>query len=670
MYCHSLCDSDASMSDINLSRRTLLTACGGSIGVLSHIRTGAAQTTGSAVSGPTVYATVGRDYSHAEVKALNAATGEPLWTFSATRGQLTAPVADQEMIYVGSQGADTDVVAMDAITGDRVWDRTDIDRPALPPARGTDQLVVAFQGTPDKEYENRVVQALNKETGATLWRYEALEKWVIPPVVTPERVFIGSLPSNDAEFAAALHALDPATGERLWRTTTFAGNLRPPVIAKTTAFVSAGETLYALDVTTGAPRWELADFSDPVGKPVIDGEYVLVTAGATLTAVERTTGNKAWTFTDAADEIFVPSVTGEVVIAGDGETLYAIDRATGTTQWQLSMPHGAMNTPAVAANTVYVGGEQLLAVDLSTGEVLWSVPAFTTDTEATAWSTPLLRDPTTAQSGVSLTIDRPALPLFVVSAVRSPTGSRVAEGDPTVRATIANHGTARGTTTVAATINSEVRTSQEVSLGPGEETTVTFTPGVATDQGAYLVGVRTLDDRERADWQRLYTDDVTVKIGPNGELGFGQERLAVRPDTTLRFRWESPSHNLVVDTQPAAASLEDMTEIQGVDHTVERTLTVPGKYRFICQPHQAVGGILTVLVVAEAADNHSNATADANTTQTENTTAAESASSNMSAADDSNAATPGFGVGVTAASIAGASYLAGRRALTDEDSEM
>lgn len=630
--------------------------------------TGAAQTTGSAVSGPTVYATVGGDHSHAALKALNAATGEPSWTFSATGGGLTAPVADRETLYVGSRGADTDIIAVDATTGDLVWERTDIDRPPLRPARGADQLVVAFQGTPDEEYENRVVQALNPQTGATTWRYEALEQWVLAPVVTSDRVFVGSLPANDAEFAAALHALDPTTGERLWRTTAFAGSLRPPVIAETTAFVSAGETLSALDVTSGEPRWELADFSAPVGKPVVAGEHVLVSAGATLTAVEMATGTKAWTFTDAAADLFVPSVTDDRVIVGDGETLYALDRATGTTQWQQSMPHGVMNAPAVAANTVYVGGEHLLAVDLSTGEVIWSVPGFTTDTQGIAWSTPLLGDPTTAQPRSPLSIRRPALPLFVVSALRSPTGSRVAEGDPTVRATITNQGTARGSTTVAAAINSEVQTSQEVTLAAGEQTTVTFTPEVAPDGAAYQVGVRTTDDRERAQWQQLYTDDITIEIGPNGELRFEQEQLAVRPDTTLRFQWASPNHNLVVDTQPAAASLTDVTEIQESGHTVERTLTVPGEYRFICQPHQAVGAVLTVLVVAETADNGATTTAEANTTQAGNTTAGES-SATTGAAADSDATIPGFGAGLTAASIAGASYLAGRRVRSDEPTE-
>lgn len=421
---------------------------------------------------------------------------------------------------------------------------------------------------------------------------------------------------------------------------------------------------------TGEPRWELADFSDSVGIPVVAGDAVIVGAGSTLTAVDKTTGTREWTFTDAVGHFHEPAVAGELVIAGDGESLYALEHATGRSLWEQSMPHGTMNAPAVAANTVYVGGDKkLLAVDLSTGAVIWSVPGFMIGSTSTEWSAPLLVDPTTAQSTAPIEVRRPEQPLFVVSDLRSPTGNPVAQGDPTIHATITNQGTAHGTTSVSVAVDSTVQTSREIGLAAGEQTRVTFSPTVETDAAAYTVGVRTTDDRERAEWYQLFTDDVTIEVGSDADIGFSQERLAVRPETTIRFRWVSENHNLVVETQPADASIADMTEIHGSGYSVERTVTVPGEYEFVCQPHRALGAVLTVLVVAETADGQSNATAGTNTTVAENTTAAESASSNTSAADDSDATIPGFGAGLTAASIASASYLARRRVRSDESTE-
>lgn len=646
------------MDRTDFSRRTLLAAIGVSTVGLS--RPISAQATSSSVAGPTVYATVGGTRSQAALWAVNAATGNSYWTFTATSGGLTPPVSDTDFLYLGSRGTDTDVIALDATTGDRVWERTDIDRLALTPDRGTEQLYVSFQGTPDQEYENNAVYALDPQTGATVWTYEELEQWVIQPVATPDRVFVGSPAGQDADIDAALHALDPTTGERLWRTTAFTGSIHQPVVKDDTAYVSAGETLSAIDVTTGETRWEVSEFSNGVSTPAVTDDLVIVGAGSTLAAVDVTTGTIAWTFTDAVGQFYEPSVAGNLVIAADGESVYALNHETGVSQWRQPMPHGPTQAPAVGANTVYVGGGQkLLAVDRSTGEIIWSIPGFTTTAGSTEWSTPILRDPTTEQSTVPLDVSHPPLPLFVVSDLRSPTGNRAAEGDPTVQATITNQGTTRGTTTVSIAINGSVRASQEISLAAEEETTVTFTPSVQTEETSYLVGVRTADDRRRLEWNHLFTDDVTVAIGPNGQLAFDKDQFAVRPDTTVRFQWASANHNLVASSQPADASLEDVTEIQDSGYTAERTLTVPGEYEFVCQPHQAVGAVLTIRVIPETTESQpTTTTSGSNSSQTGRTNSSAPSTETDGGGADSAESVPGFGGGLAAVSITGASYLA------------
>lgn len=101
-------------------------------------------------------------------------------------------------------------------------------------------------------------------------------------------------------------------------------------------------------------------------------------------------------------------------------------------------------------------------------------------------------------------------------------------------------------------------------------------------------------------------DAETVEVGPGGALVFDpgtDEPLTVDPGTTVRFVWDSDTHNIAVEEQPERADWEgtpggpDEVYDEGYEYT--HTFEVPGTYEFYCRPHRSVGMEATIVVEEE-----------------------------------------------------------------------
>ncbi|WP_266076826.1 plastocyanin/azurin family copper-binding protein [Haladaptatus caseinilyticus] len=91
----------------------------------------------------------------------------------------------------------------------------------------------------------------------------------------------------------------------------------------------------------------------------------------------------------------------------------------------------------------------------------------------------------------------------------------------------------------------------------------------------------------------------TVKVGPGGELVFEPAELQISPGTTVKFVWESNTHNVVPESQPDGAGWEGSgSESETFDsgHTYEHTFDTEGSYEYFCAPHKSAGmtGSITV----------------------------------------------------------------------------
>ncbi len=91
----------------------------------------------------------------------------------------------------------------------------------------------------------------------------------------------------------------------------------------------------------------------------------------------------------------------------------------------------------------------------------------------------------------------------------------------------------------------------------------------------------------------------TVKVGPGGKPVFEPADLQISPGTTVKWVWESNTHNVIPESQPDGAGWKGTgSESETFDsgHTYEHTFSTAGSYEYYCAPHKPAGmtGSITV----------------------------------------------------------------------------
>lgn len=80
-----------------------------------------------------------------------------------------------------------------------------------------------------------------------------------------------------------------------------------------------------------------------------------------------------------------------------------------------------------------------------------------------------------------------------------------------------------------------------------------------------------------------------VRVGPDSDYVFDPEELTVDTGTPVRFVWLSSTHNVVPTSQPDAADWAGHETIEDRDFYFEHTFETPGRYEYVCTPHQNQG---------------------------------------------------------------------------------
>lgn len=217
--------------------------------------------------------------------------------------------------------------------------------------------------------------ALGAAGGAELWHAPATGIIWGAPLVMGDTVYCGA----DSGF----FALDAVTGEERFTLPTNGGRVYSPAAALDgTVYAAFGTRLVAFDAGSGAITWEheveldwnrLAVDADAVYCGAEDGYFY---------ALDRLTGDELWRSALAGAFWTAPALTEQAVITGNVDTrIRALDRATGSQSWEFTADDWATADPVIAGNVIYVGvgnhegraGKRpLYALDLATGELLWS----------------------------------------------------------------------------------------------------------------------------------------------------------------------------------------------------------------------------------------------------------------------------------------------------------
>ncbi len=225
------------------------------------------------------------------------------------------------------------------------------------------------------------VVCLRAETGEIVWRKQlSVGDLRTGPSVRGNRVFVTTGESR-------IVALDAARGDVLWSRTLreidrrgrpLALNQSPPIPTRHGLLVSDWQRpQFLLDDKTGSTLAELkGDAGYYSSFPTVFDGVMYTASRAGVAAIEIEGNKRLWKQVERAR-----STSACVVV--DGKLLYATgagitvrDATTGKQLWHASVP-GAGNQrpiPVVWDQRVLVNGTDLIALDLATGESIWSVP--------------------------------------------------------------------------------------------------------------------------------------------------------------------------------------------------------------------------------------------------------------------------------------------------------
>lgn len=275
------------------------------------------------------------------VTALDAATGEPLWEMDRTEGSAGPPAVAGDLVFHASgSGSSTSVVARSLEDGREAW-RAFVDDGVPGGLVVADGLVYAATTAGE-------VVALEVDTGVERWRSEVGGRLEATPAVADDLVLV-------------------------------AGEERQTGVV----------TVFALDAATGGrPEWRFATPGPalPASAPASDGNRVFVaTSEGVLRALDLDGGGEAWTADTraAVSDRQVPAASSPLVVA-DRLHVYAFEPGDGEERWTFLLadlrvlPGGRRNTlspssPAVLGGAAIVGDTSgvLSAIDVETGRRIW-----------------------------------------------------------------------------------------------------------------------------------------------------------------------------------------------------------------------------------------------------------------------------------------------------------
>lgn len=322
----------------------------------------------------------------------NAFDVEVLWGRSVGDGvgdyfSRIKPIVAYNKVYSASRMGD--VVAFDKESGKKVWsaDLGDINDErsfwdnrvsalvAGGPIAGLDKI---FLGT-----ENGDIFALDAATGELVWQAK-----IKGEIITPPAIDAGILVVNSA--SGLMKAFDANTGEELWKVEqdvpalTLRG-ISTPVIASGGVLVGSGKGevgVYILE--KGQAGWttevgeatgstELERVIDVDSAPVVFGDKIYaISARGNLVAIELQSGRILWkrqysSYRQIAvyrNDIFITNTSGHV---------YALNRVNGIERWSnLELTNRGVTGPVVVNKYVVVGDFEgyLHWLDQETGEIV------------------------------------------------------------------------------------------------------------------------------------------------------------------------------------------------------------------------------------------------------------------------------------------------------------
>ena len=308
-----------------------------------------------------------------------------LWHFDTgqTSTVVLSPTIVQGRLNAATEGA---VYALNAQTGELLWS-IDLDTELQPPPVAAGSTVYIEYERGDYYYERGDYYALDAATGEHLLiNFE--ETGRIRGVELRDGAVHVTAVLPDGEIVVGSY--DPQTGQLLresrqkrdyvhFKVTVLGNN----IYIRDTGPGRDGGMIHAFDGTEGNLRWSFKAGETIYDAPAAsDGRVYLRTYGR-IHALDEATGDEIWSFEGrhlfAGDGDRMPGFASPLLVE-DGVlavpevrgALHGLDAATGRALW--SSRHGYAYAVAAAADgTLFVYGERFYALDAATGDEIWSI---------------------------------------------------------------------------------------------------------------------------------------------------------------------------------------------------------------------------------------------------------------------------------------------------------
>ncbi len=292
--------------------------------------------------------------------ALDAATGDLIWTYETGDTGFSSPTVANRVVYMGSGGNNNPrpgLYALDATTGALLWYYAESPGPYNSSPLVANGLVYFSDKAGD-------VHALNATTGALVWTYSAGSNVLSSLALANGVLYVAAFDGN-------VHALNAATGVLIWKH-LLAGNIyASPSVADGMLYVGDSYpdwNFYALDATTGATVWKYPVAEYASSQAIANGVvYVIPNLG--VIALDAKTGVRLWESSTGGAANAPVVANGVLYLSAQDESLYAFNAGTGALLWKYAFSKGSPSPPVVVNGLVYIGCYNLYAFGLPGGQV-------------------------------------------------------------------------------------------------------------------------------------------------------------------------------------------------------------------------------------------------------------------------------------------------------------
>lgn len=301
---------------------------------------------------------------------------EPLWSVAASGANQfivapnSQPVSDGKTVYVGTDGGE--LLALDAATGDRVWTFAC----AHTFRKGIRSSPVLAEGKVLFGAYNGIAYCLDASTGSEIWQAHEAE-WVgSSPVVSRKHgLAIFGLEHERPSAKGSIAAFEFETGRKVWEHSVSEYIHSSPILSANDErlFVGTnGNDLLCLDTPSGTVVWQYWS-KGAIKAPVALSESLGIVVAAShdkgVHLVRADTGRPI-AIVQTAEKLFSTAlIVGDVAFIGSPDKhVYVIDLIDGSVSKTFFLGSRIFATPTLLGGIVYVGttSGKLFGIDPAT----------------------------------------------------------------------------------------------------------------------------------------------------------------------------------------------------------------------------------------------------------------------------------------------------------------